>query len=83
MPGAGPGNARLRPEVHNRQRWSVPVGFDIDAADEPGTFQQRIDVVTPPPFCGGYENLDPVLEAEEAFKPGTIANDRIERTENA
>lgn len=59
------------------------VRFRLDTTDETEAFKDGEDVVAPLTFGGGDEHFDGIIEAEQAFKAGAVADCGIERVEDA
>ncbi len=87
--GVQPGQAlfrspglRLPPQSGDGQGLVVAATLHIDPADQTVALQNRKHVIAVAALGGGNEDLDPVVETEQALGALAVAQDRVERAQD-
>ena len=81
--GARQAQPRLHPERAHDELARLPLGFHVQPADQAIAFEQRKDIVAVSAPLLGHEHLDPIVEAEQPGEALAVAQERIERVQDA
>ncbi len=81
--GARQAQPRLQPERAHDELARLPLGLHVQPADQAIAFEQRKDIVAVSAPLLGHEHLDPIVEAEQPGEALAVAQQRIERVQDA